>query len=167
MPVDTPRRLRQGLRPGVHGGDPEGAVHQGDPAVHPLEKNLGTYVMEAVAAQSHLPAEDGTILQDRSALDEPGGFLPEYPLEKTEIQKQQEVSTVDKNYAEIEKGEDLVRVNATEFKGRQYIEIRTYYMAEDGEWKPTRKGITLSPEMMGRVHEALGRALSDVSAGQG
>lgn len=70
---------------------------------------------------------------------------------------------MDRNYAEIEKGEDLVRVNATEFKGRQYIEVRTYYMAEDGEWKPTKKGITLSPELMEKVHEALGRALGDMA----
>ncbi len=71
---------------------------------------------------------------------------------------------MDKNYADIEKGEDLVRVNATEFKGRQYIEVRTYYMAEDGEWKPTKKGITLSPDLMEKVHEALGRALGEIAA---
>ena len=70
---------------------------------------------------------------------------------------------MEKNYAEIEKGEDMVRVNATEFRGKQYIEVRTYYMADDGKWKPTKKGITLSPEMMGMVYEALGKALAEVS----
>ena len=70
---------------------------------------------------------------------------------------------MDKNYADIEKGEDLVRVNATEFKGRQYIEVRTYYMSEDGEWKPTKKGITLSPELMAKVHQALGAALEELA----
>lgn len=70
---------------------------------------------------------------------------------------------MEKNYADIEKGEDLVRVNATEFKGRQYIEVRTYYMSEDGEWKPTRKGVTLTPELMDKVHRALGQALEELS----
>jgi hypothetical protein len=73
---------------------------------------------------------------------------------------------MDKNYADIEKGEDLVRVNATEFKGRQYIEVRTYYMSEDGEWKPTKKGITLSPELMTKVHQALGTALEELAGGE-
>jgi len=37
-------------------------------------------------------------------------------------------------------------------------------MAEDGEWKPTKKGITLSPDLMEKVHEALGRALGEIAA---
>ena len=69
---------------------------------------------------------------------------------------------MEKNYAEIEKGEDLVRVSLTEFKGRQYVEIRTYYMADDGEWKPTRKGITLAPDLMKQVSNALISALEDL-----
>lgn len=69
---------------------------------------------------------------------------------------------MEKNFAEIEKGEDLVRVSLTEFKGRQYVEIRTYYMADDGEWKPTRKGITLAPDLMKQVSEALESALGEL-----
>lgn len=69
---------------------------------------------------------------------------------------------MEKNYAEIEKGEDLVKVSLTEFKGRQYVEIRTYYMADDGEWKPTRKGITLPPDLMKKVNSALSKALDEL-----
>jgi hypothetical protein len=69
---------------------------------------------------------------------------------------------LEKNFAEIEKGEDLVRVSLTEFKGRQYVEVRTYYMADDGEWKPTRKGITLAPELMRKVSAALNSALEEL-----
>ena len=69
---------------------------------------------------------------------------------------------LEKNYAEIEKGEDLVKVSLTEFKGRQYIEVRTYYMADDGEWKPTRKGITLAPDLMKKVNSALTKALDEL-----
>ncbi|MCD4708441.1 MAG: transcriptional coactivator p15/PC4 family protein [Candidatus Sabulitectum sp.] len=69
---------------------------------------------------------------------------------------------MDKQIAQIEKGEDIVRVALTEFRKRQYIEIRTYYMADDGEWKPTRKGITLNPDLMKEVHQALGEALKQI-----
>lgn len=69
---------------------------------------------------------------------------------------------MEKQIAQLEKGEDVVRVALTEFRNRQYIEIRTYYMADDGEWKPTRKGITLNPDLMQEVHDALGAALIEL-----
>ncbi len=69
---------------------------------------------------------------------------------------------MNKQITQIEKGEDVVRVALTEFRKRQYIEIRTYYMADDGDWKPTRKGITLDPDLMKEVHQALGKALEEV-----
>lgn len=74
---------------------------------------------------------------------------------------------MDKQIAQIEKGEDVVRVALTEFRKRQYVEIRTYYMADDGEWKPTRKGITLNPDLMKEVYQALGKALADVENAEG
>lgn len=69
---------------------------------------------------------------------------------------------MEKNIAQIEKGEDVIRVALTEFRKRQYIEIRTYYMADDGEWRPTKKGITLNPDLMKEVHTALGTALAEL-----
>ncbi|PIE53020.1 transcriptional regulator [Candidatus Fermentibacteria bacterium] len=71
---------------------------------------------------------------------------------------------MEKQIAQLEKGEDIVRVALTEFRKRQYIEIRTYYMADDGEWKPTRKGITLNPDLMREVHQALGKALKELES---
>jgi len=68
-----------------------------------------------------------------------------------------------KQIAQFEKGEDVVRVGLSEFRKRQYIEVRAYYMADDGEWKPTRKGITLTPELMKEVHTALGTALEELA----
>jgi hypothetical protein len=69
---------------------------------------------------------------------------------------------MEKQIAQIEKGEDVVRIALTEFRKRQYIEVRTYYMGDDGEWKPTKKGITLNPDMMREVHKALGMALKEL-----
>ena len=67
-----------------------------------------------------------------------------------------------KQIAQFEKGEDVVRVGLTEFRKRQYIEVRAYYMDDEGEWKPTRKGITLTPDLMKEVHTALGTALEEL-----
>ena len=49
--------------------------------------------------------------------------------------------------AEMEKGwnEKLV-FSLSEFKGKQYADIRVYYEDDEGEWKPTRKGVALSLE---------------------
>jgi hypothetical protein len=69
---------------------------------------------------------------------------------------------MEKQIAQFEKGEDVVRVALTEFRKRQYIEVRTYYMAEDGEWRPTKKGITLNPDLMKEVHTAVGNALEEL-----
>jgi len=42
--------------------------------------------------------------------------------------------------------QERIRFQLTEFKGKQYADLRVYY--EDGdEWKPTKKGLTLSPDI--------------------
>ena len=40
----------------------------------------------------------------------------------------------------------LERVQAciTTFKGKEYADIRVHFEADAGEWKPTRKGITIA-----------------------
>lgn len=69
---------------------------------------------------------------------------------------------MEKTIRDIEKGTDLVRIELSEFKGNQYIGARIYYMDDKGDWKPTRKGITLTPEMMEQVRDALSEALEEV-----
>lgn len=40
------------------------------------------------------------------------------------------------------------RLTVSEFKGKVYVHIRHFYeVKDDGEMKPTRKGIALSPEL--------------------
>ncbi|MCK4506625.1 MAG: transcriptional coactivator p15/PC4 family protein [Candidatus Aegiribacteria sp.] len=69
---------------------------------------------------------------------------------------------MEKTIRDIEKGTDLVRIELSEFKGNQYIGARIYYMDDKGDWKPTRKGITLMPEMMEQVRDALSEALKEI-----
>jgi len=42
---------------------------------------------------------------------------------------------------------ETIRFQMTEFKGKPYADIRAYYQAENGDWKPTKKGLMISPEI--------------------
>lgn len=72
---------------------------------------------------------------------------------------------MEKVIKDIEKGSDLVRVELSEFQGRQYVGARIYFMDDKGDWKPTRKGITLTPEVMAQVNQALAEALAEAGEG--
>lgn len=66
--------------------------------------------------------------------------------------------------AEFERpGDEVLRVETHEYKGQWYASARIYYQAEDGEWKPTKRGITLNTDILPDVVSALqeaGRLLS-------
>ena len=36
-----------------------------------------------------------------------------------------------------------IRLAVKEYKGSQYVDIRTYFLAEHNAWLPTKKGITI------------------------
>jgi len=69
---------------------------------------------------------------------------------------------MEKTVKDIEKGQDLIRVELSEFKGNQYVGARIYYMDDRGDWKPTRKGLTLTPEVMVKVRDAINEALEEL-----
>jgi hypothetical protein len=73
---------------------------------------------------------------------------------------------MEKTIAEIEKGEDLVRVMLRDFKGKQYVDARVYYMNDTGEWLPTKKGLSMAPEMARKVADAIHQALEEVGKGE-
>jgi len=59
---------------------------------------------------------------------------------------------------DMAKGKDKIIVALREFKGKEYIDVRTHFENDDGEWIPTKKGITLTPdsldEMIGLLQKA-------------
>jgi hypothetical protein len=63
----------------------------------------------------------------------------------------------------IERSEtEEIRVEPREYQGRQYIDIRVYYLPEDNrEMVPTRKGITIHQREIGKVQKALQRLLAN------
>jgi len=56
---------------------------------------------------------------------------------------------------ELQKGKDKIIIALKEFKGKEYIDIRTHFENDDGDWIPTKKGITFSPESLDDMIEIL------------
>lgn len=55
---------------------------------------------------------------------------------------------------EIERNDtERLRIEASNYKGSDFISVRIYYLADNGEWRPTKKGITVKPE---KVDELIG-----------
>ena len=59
---------------------------------------------------------------------------------------------------------EVVRVSTEEFKGRKYIDIRIYFKNDEGEWKPTKKGVTIQPDRIGDLISLLNKAKSNADA---
>jgi hypothetical protein len=51
-----------------------------------------------------------------------------------------------------------IRVSLTVFKKKQYLDLRTYYKGDDGEYHPSKKGITLSLDLLPDLVEAIQKA---------
>ena len=65
--------------------------------------------------------------------------------------------------AEIQKNlKERIQVSIEEYRGHKFIDLRVYFEAEDGEWKPTKKGIALNNECIDAVIEALQEARKKV-----
>lgn len=50
---------------------------------------------------------------------------------------------------------DEVRVRESNFKGKDYIDIRIYIKTQDGEFVPTKKGVMLLRDKMKELIEKL------------
>ena len=67
---------------------------------------------------------------------------------------------------EIPKGNDKIIVTVKEFKGKQYIDLRTHFQNDQGEWIPTKKGISLTPDNLDEMIQFLQKA-KKAAAGKG
>jgi len=48
-----------------------------------------------------------------------------------------------------------VRASLSDYKGKTYLDIRVFYRDEEGEWKPTKKGITIAPDLLPELEKAV------------
>ena len=53
---------------------------------------------------------------------------------------------------------EVLRVSAEEYKGRKYVDVRLYFATDEGEWKPTKKGVTIQPEKVEEFIELIRKA---------
>ncbi len=61
--------------------------------------------------------------------------------------------------AEIKKNEkERIRISVETYRGSQFVDCRVYWEDQEGEWRPSRKGIALSPDTIDLVIEALQKA---------
>jgi hypothetical protein len=51
--------------------------------------------------------------------------------------------------------QERVQASISTYKGREYADIRVHYQADDGEWRPTKKGITIALDLLPDLAEAL------------
>lgn len=59
------------------------------------------------------------------------------------------IAQFDKNATEV------VRVSLTEFRGRKLIDFRVYYADDEGQYKPTKKGVALNAEAYPEFKQAM------------
>jgi hypothetical protein len=43
--------------------------------------------------------------------------------------------------------DDTLRISLSNYKGRTYVDIRIFYQDSNGELAPTKKGVTITPEL--------------------
>jgi len=61
-----------------------------------------------------------------------------------------------KKSVDIHKTDDtIIRISENEYRDRKFIDIRQYYKDSDGEFQPTKKGVTFSPDLLEDVIEGL------------
>jgi hypothetical protein len=48
-----------------------------------------------------------------------------------------------------------VRASITEFKRRRYVDVRVYFKGDDGDFMPTKKGLTISIDLVDELAMAV------------
>ena len=63
----------------------------------------------------------------------------------------------------INKNKDnRIQVEESEYHGQRYIDIRLYYLDKDNEFKPTKKGLTLTMDLWQEVINQLAEELTRI-----
>jgi len=50
-----------------------------------------------------------------------------------------------------------VRVSLTSYRGYDLVDIRVYYQDEQGEWRPTKRGVSLPIDSFGELRDAISK----------
>ncbi|WP_322095153.1 transcriptional coactivator p15/PC4 family protein [Paraburkholderia bannensis] len=70
-----------------------------------------------------------------------------------------ELAQNDTLIAEVQKNSrERLRVTVGEYKGHQYVGARLWFVGTDGQYRPSRSGFNLRPELVPELIQALGLA---------
>ncbi|MBZ5588134.1 MAG: transcriptional coactivator p15/PC4 family protein [Acidobacteriia bacterium] len=70
-----------------------------------------------------------------------------------------------KTLAEFQRNaEDTLRVSLSTFKGRTYVDVRLFYTSDTGELLPTKKGVTVTPDLWDAFRAAIAAAEAELQA---
>jgi len=58
--------------------------------------------------------------------------------------------------------DETLRVSLTTFKGRTYVDIRLFYTDANGELAPTKKGVTITPELWDEFRTGIAAAENEL-----
>lgn len=57
---------------------------------------------------------------------------------------------------------ERIEIAINEYKGKKYLDLRTFYTTDEGEnWLPTKKGITVSPDNLELLKDAIEQAMGE------
>jgi hypothetical protein len=48
-----------------------------------------------------------------------------------------------------------VRASITVYRGKQYVDLRIFYKGDDGEYHPSKKGLTISLDLFSELDKAV------------
>jgi len=58
---------------------------------------------------------------------------------------------------------EVVQIQANEYKGKKYLDMRIYYTTDNGaSWLPTKKGVTFAPEKLEELKAAIEAAILEL-----
>jgi hypothetical protein len=56
---------------------------------------------------------------------------------------------------------EQLRIQRREYQGHDFVDLRLYFLGDDKQWHPTRKGITIHPDAWGDFMAALAKVEVD------
>lgn len=57
---------------------------------------------------------------------------------------------------------ERIEIAINEYKGKKYLDLRTFYTTDEGaSWLPTKKGITVSPDNLELLKDAIESAMGE------
>lgn len=60
--------------------------------------------------------------------------------------------------------EDTLRVSLSNFRGKTYVDIRLFFEDPNGELQPTKKGVTVTPELWDEFRTGIAAAEAELQA---